>query len=316
MSTSTASALLDPALGLWLSPTGLLIALVFALAGFVKGVIGLGLPTIAMGLLSLRMPPAQAAALLIVPSLLSNVWQMRGPGLAALSRRLAPMLLGVCVGTALGAGWLTGAGSPLATAALGLALVAYAALGLAAPPLRLAPRHEPWAGPGVGVATGLVTAGTGVFVIPAVPYLQALGLQKDALVQALGLSFLVSTLALAASLGGSGALPAPTALASLGAVLPVLAGMALGQVLRSRLAPALFKRAFFIGLIALGLHLVWQHRHALAGDEAVAQASHEPASRTSRGADGPSAVGAIRPATGALPSAAGPHPTEGARLTS
>jgi uncharacterized protein len=82
---------------------------VFALGGFVKGVVGLGLPTIAMGLLSLRMAPAQAAALLIVPSLVTNLWQIGGPGAAALVRRMATLLLGVCLGVWAGAGWLTSA---------------------------------------------------------------------------------------------------------------------------------------------------------------------------------------------------------------
>ena len=54
--------------------------------------------------------------------------------------------------------------------------------------------------------TGIITAATGVFVIPAVPYLQAIGLEKDQLVQALGLSFTVSTLALAANIARAGAL--------------------------------------------------------------------------------------------------------------
>jgi uncharacterized membrane protein YfcA len=51
--------------------------LAFLLAGFVKGVIGLGLPTVSMGLLTLVMAPAKAASLLIVPSFVTNVWQWR-----------------------------------------------------------------------------------------------------------------------------------------------------------------------------------------------------------------------------------------------
>ena len=50
--------------------------LAFLLAGFVKGVIGLGLPTVSMGLLTLVMAPAKAASLLIVPSFVTNVWQL------------------------------------------------------------------------------------------------------------------------------------------------------------------------------------------------------------------------------------------------
>ena len=52
-----------------------LITFTFLLAGFVKGVIGLGLPTVAVGLLGLVMPPAEAAALLVVPSMVTNLWQ-------------------------------------------------------------------------------------------------------------------------------------------------------------------------------------------------------------------------------------------------
>ncbi|HJW12356.1 MAG TPA: sulfite exporter TauE/SafE family protein [Albitalea sp.] len=232
------------------------IGAVFLLAGFVKGVVGLGLPTITMGLLSVAMPPAQAAALLVVPSLVTNVWQIAArPGLAALLRRMATMLIGVCGGIAAGAGWLTGGASSQVTTALGLALLAYAALGLLSVHLQIPPRHERWLSPLVGAATGLVTAATGVFVMPAVPYLQALGLAKEELVQALGISFLVSTLALAASLGHGGALPLSAASGSALALLPALAGMGLGQRLRRRVKAALFKRLFFSGLLALGAYL-------------------------------------------------------------
>lgn len=231
---------------------------VFTLAGFVKGVIGMGLPTVAMGLLSVVMPPAQAAALLVVPSLVTNVWQIAGPGWQALLRRMLGLLAGVCLGIALGAGWLTGqgGGSARVTAALGAALVSYALLGLFKIQLHVSARHENWLSPVVGLATGLVTAASGVFVIPAVPYLQALGLEKEELVRALGISFLVSTLALAVSLRSGGALPLSHATGSLLALAPALAGMALGQWVRVRVQPETFKKLFFSGLLALGGYLV------------------------------------------------------------
>ncbi len=239
-----------------LDPQLLAILLVFLLAGAVKGVIGLGLPTIAVGLLSLAMTPAEAAAILIVPSIVTNFWQLfAGPSFAALARRLWPMMAGVCVGTWLGSGLLTGIDAKISAAALGLALVLYSIVGLTALKLRVPPRHEGWLGPPVGVATGVVTAATGVFVVPAVPYLQALGLDKDDLVQALGLSFTVSTFALAASLFHEDAFGAADATTSLFAVLPALGGMWAGTWLRGRIGAALFRRCFFLGLLALGLHL-------------------------------------------------------------
>jgi hypothetical protein len=82
-------------------PLPLIVAtLTFLIAGLVKGVIGLGLPTVSMGLLSLVMAPAKAASALIAPSFVTNVWQLAaGPSFGRLARRLWPMLAGVVVGT-------------------------------------------------------------------------------------------------------------------------------------------------------------------------------------------------------------------------
>ena len=107
------------------------IAGAFLLAGFVKGVIGLGLPTVSIGLLGLLMTPAQAAAILVVPSLVTNIWQAAvGGGLLALARRLWPLLAGICIGTAVGVAFLPRDDNGRATVWLGLALAIYAALGL------------------------------------------------------------------------------------------------------------------------------------------------------------------------------------------
>lgn len=240
-------------------PLALMLCGIFLLAGMVKGLLGLGLPTVAMGLLGLAMPPVQAAALLLVPSLVTNVWQLlAGPRFGALVKRLWPMMLAIMAGTLAGAGIIAGAAAPAASVALGTALALYGLLGLLKPRLRVPPAIEPWAGPLVGAATGLMTGATGVFVIPAVPYLGSLGLERDDLVQALGLSFTVSTLALATGLALHGALPLAASGTSLLAVLPALAGMWLGGWLRLRVRPETFRRGFFIGLLLLGGELIWR----------------------------------------------------------
>jgi uncharacterized membrane protein YfcA len=218
-------------------------------------VVGLGLPTVAMGLLAIVMTPAQAASLLVVPSLLTNVWQATGPVLVPLVRRLWPMLLGICLGTWLGGGLLTADDGTRASVGLGAVLALYGILGLTSVEFFLPPSLEPWLSPLIGVATGLVTAATGVYMIPSVPYLQAIGLEKDELVQALGLSFTVSTLALAATLVQVGA-QTSVAGASLLALAPALIGMALGQWVRARVRPETFRICFFAGSLLLGAHLV------------------------------------------------------------
>jgi uncharacterized protein len=232
------------------------VTLTFVLAGFVKGVIGLGLPTVAMGLLAVVMTPAQAAALLVAPSFLTNVWQAMGPELAPLTRRLWPMLLGICVGVWAGGGLLTADGGAQASIGLGAVLALYGLLGLTSVEFSVSTRLEPWLSPLIGAITGVVTAATGVYMIPSAPYLQAIGLKKDALVQALGLSFTVSTLALAASLVRDGALQISVAGVSLLALAPALLGMVLGQSVRARVRPETFRVCFFVGSLLLGAHLM------------------------------------------------------------
>ena len=233
-----------------------IVGAVFLLAGIVKGVIGLGLPTVAVALLGLALPPAEAAALLIVPSLATNIWQFAAGGrLVTLWRRLWLLLVGIAAGTWAGSGLIAGGKGETMSAVLGITLIAYAGVGLAMPRLRVPARLESWLSPGIGAATGVITAATGVLVIPAVPYLQALTLDRDELVQAMGLSFTASTLALAVSLAGEGLFEAPLALASALALLPALLGMWLGQVLRGRIRPDRFRLYLFAALIAVGAHL-------------------------------------------------------------
>jgi uncharacterized protein len=237
---------------------GLLIATAgaFLLAGFVKGVIGLGLPTVSIGLLGLLMTPAQAAAILVVPSLVTNIWQAAvGGELWALARRLWPVLAGICIGTFIGAALLPHDDSGQATIWLGLALVLYAAFGLVKGHFAVPERAEIWLGLLVGLATGAITVATGIFVMPGTPYIQSLKFDRDKMVQALGLSFTVSTITLALALVYGGQVRTSLAWPSIVALAAALVGMWLGQLMRGKVKPETFRLYFFIGLLLLGAHL-------------------------------------------------------------
>jgi uncharacterized membrane protein YfcA len=237
-------------------PFLILIGLAFLLAGFVKGVIGLGLPTVSMGLLAVTMPPGQAIAIVIVPAIVTNVWQtFGGPYLRDIMRRLWPLMAGTVAGIWLNAGLLTGPYAPYGTVVLGTLLVIYAILGLSKINFKVERRNEKWIGGVVGVATGVVSAATGVQVIPSMPYLQAIGMEKDELVQALGVFFTVATLALAFNLTAAGLLTAATALPGAVAMAASFTGMFIGQAVRNRMQPDVFRRWFLIAMIFLGLYL-------------------------------------------------------------
>jgi uncharacterized protein len=232
------------------------IAAAFLFAGFVKGVIGLGLPTVSMGLLAVTMAPSQAIAIVIVPAIVTNVWQtFGGPYLRDIMRRLWPLMVGTVIGIWLNAGLLTGPYAPYGTVILGVLLIIYAIMGLTKLQFTVAPRNEKWIGAIVGVITGAISAGTGVQVLPSMPYMQAIGMEKDELVQALGVFFTVATVALAFNVTASGLLTAATALPGAIAMAASFAGMFIGQAVRSRMQPETFRRWFLIALIFLGLYI-------------------------------------------------------------
>lgn len=234
-----------------------LVSAIFFGAGMVKGVLGMGMPTFAIGFLGLLMPVPQAASLLTLPSLVTNTWQaVAGGHLPTLLRRLWPLQLGIAAGLAC-AGLVPSPDERLCRLVLGGCLAAYGLSGLLGWHLpAMAPRWERPTGLLAGVATGAIASITGVNVLPLVPWLQALRLDRRELAQALGLSFTTSTLALGVLLAARGHLGADASVQSALALLPAVAGMLLGQVVRNEMPEAVFRRCFFAGLVLLGGWLV------------------------------------------------------------
>lgn len=232
------------------------VAGVFLLAGGIKGVLGLGLPTVGMGLLSIVMTPAQAAGILVIPALVTNVWQVAaGPALLALLRRFALMIVATVIGTFSTVEFLTGPSQSTVTGALGAVLAAYGLYGLAGRRLEIRPHAERWLSPLAGFVTGMLNGATGVFVIPTAPYLTFLRLGKEELVQIVGINAFVCPLALAAALMVHGQLRIEVAGSWVVALVFSLAGMYVGQMVRQRTDERAFRRTFFIGLLALGAYM-------------------------------------------------------------
>ncbi len=233
------------------------IAATFLLAGSVKGVIGLGLPTVSLGVLTAAIDLTTAMALLIVPSFVTNLAQavMGGNGRVILLRTW-PFLLMATVTVWLGATALTRLNLSLLSALLGALLVVYSTLSLSGVRLAIPAQREIWAGPLFGTANGILTGMTGSFVVPGVMYLQAIGLTRDALVQAMGVLFAASTVALAVALQGNSLLTPQLGLVSAAAVIPAAAGMIIGQRVRRRLSEERFRKVFFIGICALGAYII------------------------------------------------------------
>ena len=229
----------------------------FLIAGTVKGVIGLGLPTVSLALLTVVIGLPQAMALLLVPSFVTNLWQavVGGHGLTIL-RRLWPFLLLATVTVWFGSKALRHIDLLWLSALLGVLLVLYAGTNLMGLRLTIRPPQERWLGPLLGITNGVLTGMTGSFVVPGVMFLQAIGLPRDMLIQAMGVLFTLSTLALAFALQGNKLLTVELGLLSTVGLLPAIIGMVIGQRIRQRLSEQLFRRVFFSALLLLGIYII------------------------------------------------------------
>jgi uncharacterized membrane protein YfcA len=108
----------------------------------------------------------------------------------------------------------------------------------------------------LGAVNGILTGMTGSFVVPGVLFLQAIGLSRDQLIQAMGMLFTASTVALAVALQGNHLLTLELGTLSAAALLPAILGMVLGQRVRQSLPEQVFRRVFFIALLILGAYII------------------------------------------------------------
>ncbi len=234
-----------------------LVGTAFFLAAFVKGATGLGFSTTALPMLALTIGVKEALPLLIVPSMASNAMVMMRVGhFAEMLGRFAWLyglaVIGVGVGIML-LSWVEGL---TAGAVLGLVLAAYSLFAWRRSNLVLPEQLERPLAPVVGLTTGTINGLTGSQVMPVLPYLMALRLDPDRLVQATNISFSLSSLAMAIGLSQIGLMTWQTALLSVLGLVPVFIGVRLGSDLRARLAPDHFRRAVIALLGFSGLILV------------------------------------------------------------
>ena len=229
----------------------------FFLAGLTKGVIGLGLPTVSLAVLTAFFGLKDAIPLILIPSLVTNLLQaFSGPHLKNLIKRFWSLLLAGVTGIFAVSEVFANSSSEQLSLILGISIIIYSGFGLSSINSVNLTKREKWYSPIVGIVTGAFTGLTGSFVVPAVPYLQSLGLTRDQFIQAMGIWFSVATGALAVMLGIRGLLPMDQNIISTAALLPAVIGMSIGQVIRRRLSEIRFRRMFFFSLLFMGIYII------------------------------------------------------------
>ncbi|MFK5979065.1 MAG: sulfite exporter TauE/SafE family protein [Rhizobiaceae bacterium] len=230
---------------------------VFLFCGAVKGIVGFGLPVLAIALLSLTFDARIGMVLVLMPAITTNVWQcFVGNGLIEIMRRIWPLLLTAMMAIWIASGYLNVVDGTLLTRLLGLLLMIYALSTLAGVTIELGGNREKWVGPLVGALNGVFTGLTGSLSLPGVLFLNSIDLPRALLRQSMGLLFLVSSTTLMVALYFRGALSIEANLVSALSVIPALIGMMFGEWLGKYLSERLFRRIFLIGLTMLGAMLI------------------------------------------------------------
>lgn len=225
--------------------------------GTVKGVVGIGLPLVALPVMANFIPIPKAIALLILPSFATSVWQSFHGGLFASSvRRFWPLLLGIGAGTAISVRMLATFDVKALYLILGAIVVVFATVLHRRLVFTVAPRAEPWLAPAAGVASGLVGGLSMLFGTVYAMYLSGLKLGKEALVAAISLANVWATLVLAAAMARYDLLGGTDLAASLLALVPAFGGVLLGTWLRRYINESLFRKTLAVVLFLIGLNLI------------------------------------------------------------
>lgn len=232
------------------------IAGAFIVAGIAKGAIGIGLPPIAIGLMTLALPLGDALAIMTIPTITTNIFQaFYGGRFLPLLRRFGTMAAAAVVGVIAAAVTLGKLGSAGTIGWLGLLMVLYSLLALFAWRPVMPRAAEPWANPVIGLASGAVAGLTGMAAVPFLPYMQSLQITKNDLIQGLGILFLFITGALAVALVQQNIFDTANTIGGVAAIAPTFLGVWIGQKVRHAASPETFRKIFLYGMLALGLHM-------------------------------------------------------------
>jgi uncharacterized protein len=234
----------------------LVIAGAFIVAGIAKGAVGMGMPPIAIGLMTFALPLDQALAIMVLPTMVTNIWQaVYGKGFMPLLRRFSTMAAASVIAVFAVALWVGHLGSPRALAWVGVLLIIYSLAALTAWRPAVPRSTERWANPLIGALSGAVAGFTGVAAVPFLPYMQSLDMDRHDLVQALGVMFLFLVGALTVALAWQGAFHLETATSGVAAIVPTMIGVWLGQKGREAVSAETFRRIFIFAMLALGLNM-------------------------------------------------------------
>ncbi len=233
----------------------LIFAAIFLVAGTIKGFLGIGLPASAMGFLTLYLPPTEAIPLLWLPILITNVLQFtRAPGKREIVSEYFWFAAAVFVTIFIVAMFIPDYPTALLTVAIGFAMVIFSLnlmFGLSLP-----------VGTGtgwqifMGILAGILGGLSSIWSPVVAMYMVAINMSKERFIGTIGFIFLAGAVALGAGQVIAGLITIPVLIKSAVALVVVLIGFRLGELLRSRVSQEKFRTFILIAFLVMGIRLI------------------------------------------------------------
>ena len=229
----------------------------FFISAFLKSLTGLGFSTICLGFLAVVLDIKLAILLVILPSLTSNLLVMLQSGrfIEAL-QRFWPLYLSAIPGLILGIWFLGNSDNEIPKAVLGVLLFLYGVWGLTNGLMIITKKHEKQLSLPVGFISGLANGITGSQIMPIMPYLLSLKLDRDLFVQTINSAFTLNSLIMILGLANLGIITMPMVTLSAAGILPVALGVYLGGKIRKRVSEDVFRKMVLVLFLFLGLNLI------------------------------------------------------------
>ena len=233
--------------------------LAVAAGGFAKGVVGFALPLIGLSVLAMFLPVEVSVALLILPTLVSNLFQALRHGLGAAWGSLVRhrWLNGVLVVTiAFSAQLVVVLPDRLLFTILGASITAFGLSQLFGWQPRFPTGHRHLVEAGIALVAGFFGGLSGIWGPPLIMYMLSIHMPKTEMVRVQCLSFLLGSVVLLFAHLRSGVLDAVTLPMSAWMVLPTMAAMFVGYRVHDRLDQVRFRQMTLIVLVLSGLNLL------------------------------------------------------------
>jgi len=233
------------------------IAFALCFSAFIKGALGLGFSTICLAMLANVLPLKEAIAIVLIPSLLSNIQVMIAAGNFRISVKIFwSMLLCAVIGMVIGLMILTKADNTLSILILGIVLIMYGIWGYFNRTFRIKDQHIAKLNPVIGFSTGIVNGATGSQIFPIMPYLLSLNISKDVLILTINLSFTICSTIMLVTMWQIDVLSPQQALSYSIAVIPVVLCVWIGGKVKKHLSENRFRQLSMLLIIALGAGLI------------------------------------------------------------